>query len=146
MIKLFSAFLLSMLITFSAQADTPKPENPVLRMATTTSTDNSGLLTELLPAFQEKTGYEVQVIAVGTGKALKMGQAGDVDVILVHAREAEDKFVDFMYGTARHDVMYNDFIFVGPATDPAEIKGMDSAAFALKKNIQSQICFCLTRR
>lgn len=94
-----------------------------LRMATTTSTDNSGLLKVLLPKFEAATGVHVQVIAVGTGKAVKLGESGDVDVVLVHARSLEDAFVASGGGIDRRDVMYNDFILVGPAADPAHLRG-----------------------
>ena len=104
-----------------------------LRLATTTSTENSGLLAELLPPFQAKTGLKVDVIAVGTGQALRLGEAGDVDVVLVHARQLEDKFVADGYGVNRRDVMHNDFIIIGPASDPAGVRGMKDAAAALKR-------------
>ncbi|PLC41102.1 tungsten ABC transporter substrate-binding protein [Ralstonia pickettii] len=94
-----------------------------LRMATTTSTENSGLLKVLLPKFEAATGVHVQVIAVGTGKAVKLGESGDVDVVLVHARQLEDAFVASGGGIDRRDVMYNDFILVGPDTDPAHVRG-----------------------
>ncbi|WP_316883992.1 ABC transporter substrate-binding protein [Ralstonia flatus] len=94
-----------------------------LRMATTTSTENSGLLKVLLPKFEGATGVHVQVIAVGTGKAVKLGESGDVDVVLVHARQLEDAFVASGGGIDRRDVMYNDFILVGPDTDPAHVRG-----------------------
>jgi tungstate transport system substrate-binding protein len=104
----------------------------VIRLSTTTSTENSGLLRELLPAFEAKTGIKVRVISVGTGKALELGKNGDVDVTLVHARQLEDKFVQEGWGIARRDVMYNDFIVVGPDADPAKVKGNRDviAAFA----------------
>ncbi len=92
-------------------------------MATTTSTENSGLLKVLLPKFEAATGIHVQVIAVGTGKAVKLGESGDVDVVLVHARQLEDAFVASGGGIDRRDVMYNDFILVGPAADPARVRG-----------------------
>ena len=94
-----------------------------LRMATTTSTENSGLLKVLLPKFEAATGIHVQVIAVGTGKAVKLGESGDVDVVLVHARQLEDAFVASGGGIDRRDVMYNDFILVGPTDDPAHLRG-----------------------
>ncbi|WKA42728.1 substrate-binding domain-containing protein [Cupriavidus necator] len=94
-----------------------------LKLATTTSTENSGLLKYLLPRFEQKAGVTVKVIAVGSGKAMKMGEMGDVDVLLVHARKVEDAFVAAGYGVNRRDVMYNDFIVVGPASDPAGVKG-----------------------
>jgi tungstate transport system substrate-binding protein len=93
-----------------------------LKLATTTSTDNSGLLDILLPPFEEMFGVRVDVIAVGTGKALALGRNGDVDIVLVHARSAEDEFVEAGYGVNRRDVMYNDFIIIGPGDDPAGIK------------------------
>jgi tungstate transport system substrate-binding protein len=95
----------------------------VIRMSTTTSTENSGLLKWLLPEFEKKTGTKVNVIAVGTGKALELARNGDVDVALVHARALEDKFMAEGWGKERYDVMYNDFIVVGPAADPARVKG-----------------------
>src|SRR5712691_1497683 len=89
-----------------------------IRLATTTSTDNSGLLKILLPEFEAKYGARVHVIAVGTGKALKLGENGDVDAVLVHSRPDEDRFVAAGHGVNRRDVMYNDFVIVGPAADP----------------------------
>jgi tungstate transport system substrate-binding protein len=112
-----------------------------VRMATTTSTDNSGLLRELLPALEKQTGIGVHVIAVGTGNALKLGQNGDVDVVFVHARKAEDEFVAKGYGVNRRDVMYNDFIVVGPKKDPAGIGGSASAAKALAAIAKAQTPF-----
>lgn len=100
-----------------ASADSSAP----LRLATTTSTENSGLLSVLLPAFERDSGYRVHVIAVGTGKALRMGRDGDVDVMLVHAPAAEEQFVRDGHGLARHSIMYNDFVIVGPVNDPAGI-------------------------
>lgn len=94
-----------------------------LRLATTTSTRDSGLLEFLLPPFERKEGIEVQVIAVGTGQALELGKRGDADLVLVHARTLEDKFVADGFGTDRRDVMYNDFILLGPPADPAGVKG-----------------------
>jgi len=105
----------------------------VLRLATTTSTENSGLLRVLLPAFEKDSGYKVHVIAVGTGKALRMGQDGDADALLVHAREDEEKFMAAGYGSVRRDVMYNDFIIVGPKVDPAGVKTAKNAAEALAR-------------
>jgi tungstate transport system substrate-binding protein len=102
-----------------------------LRMSTTTSTENSGLLKVLLPPFEKLNDCRVDVIAVGTGKALKIAQAGDVDVVLVHARNLEEKFVADGFGIHRRDVMYNDFVILGPAADPAGVKGAKTAATAL---------------
>jgi tungstate transport system substrate-binding protein len=92
-----------------------------LRMSTTTSTENSGLLAVLLPPFEKKFGCKVDVVAVGTGKALKLGEAGDVDVVFVHARKLEDTFVAGGFGVNRRDVMYNDFVLLGPREDPAGV-------------------------
>jgi len=94
-----------------------------VRLATTTSTENSGLLNFLMPVFERDSGYQVHVIAMGTGKALRMGRDGDVDVVLVHAPAAEEEFVRQGHGLMRHAIMYNDFVFVGPASDPAGIAG-----------------------
>lgn len=113
----------------------------IIRMSTTTSTDNSGLLPYLLPTFEAKTNTKIHVIAVGTGKALEMAKNGDVDVTLVHARSAEDKFVAAGYGVDRRDVMYNDFIIVGPASDPAGIKGSHDVLAAMKKIVNSKATF-----
>lgn len=113
----------------------------VLRLATTTSTYNSGLLDYLLPEFQQAQHTEVQVIAVGTGKALRMGRDGDVDVVLVHAPEAEQQFVDNGYGVERTGIMYNDFVLIGPAGDPAAIKGLSDAATALSRIAATQALF-----
>jgi tungstate transport system substrate-binding protein len=112
-----------------------------VRLATTTSTENSGLLNYLLPRFTSATGYEVHVIAVGTGKALRMGRDGDVDVVLVHAPEAEQRFVDQGYGEQRLPVMFNDFVIVGPPADPAGLQQAASASDALKRIAQTNSAF-----
>jgi len=112
-----------------------------IRMATTTSTDNTGLLDVLLPPFEKKFNVKVDVIAVGTGKALKFGENGDVDIVFVHSRKAEDKFVKDGFGVNRRDVMYNDFIIIGPKSDPANIRGMKDATVALKKMADKQTSF-----
>ena len=112
-----------------------------IKLATTTSTENSGLLDVLAPAFRERHGIELQTIAVGTGKAIKHGENGDVDVILVHAREAEDAFVADGFGVERRDVMHNDFVILGPEEDPAEAGGGRDAPAALKKLAQAAADF-----
>jgi tungstate transport system substrate-binding protein len=112
-----------------------------LRMSTTTSTEASGLLSVLLPPFEKANNVKVDVIAVGTGKALKLGENGDVDVVFVHARPAEDKFVGAGFGVDRKDVMYNDFVLVGPKDDPAKIKGSKDAAEAFKKLAEGKADF-----
>jgi len=116
-------------------------EQKVLRLATTTSTENSGLLKSLLPAFEKSSGYKVHVIAVGTGKALRMGQDGDVDVVMVHARTDEDKFVAAGYGINRRDLMYNDFVIVGPKRDPAGIGAVKDPAAALARIAAKEAAF-----
>jgi tungstate transport system substrate-binding protein len=105
----------------------------VIKMSTTTSTQASGLLDVLLPAFTKKTGVEVKVIAKGTGAAIRDGMDGNVDVIFVHAKAREENFIADGYGTKRYAVMHNDFVILGPPEDPAGIKGMPNVAEALKK-------------
>lgn len=114
-------------------ASLPAFGQQLIRLSTTTSTDNSGLLTYLLPIFEAETNSKVNVIAVGTGKALELAKNGDVDVTLVHARPAEDKFVADGYGVNWRNVMFNDFIIVGPTSDPAGIKGEKDVFAALKR-------------
>ncbi|WP_429884817.1 substrate-binding domain-containing protein [Geoalkalibacter halelectricus] len=104
-----------------------------LILSTTTSTQNSGLLDVLLPPFERSHNARVDVIAVGTGQALRLGEAGDADVVMVHARALEDAFVAAGFGVERHDLMYNDFVILGPKADPAEIGGMRDAPAALAK-------------
>lgn len=102
--------------------NTEKQEDKSIVMATTTSTQDSGLLDYLLPIFEKEKGIKVKVVAKGTGEALKLGERGDADVLLVHAKEQEEKFIKDGFGVKRYDVMYNDFIIVGPKSDPAKIK------------------------
>jgi tungstate transport system substrate-binding protein len=100
----------------------PTPANPNLILATTTSTQDSGLLDVLIPMFQEQTGYVVQTVAVGSGAALKLGEEGNADVLLVHSPAAEKTFMTNGFGKDRFLIMHNDFILVGPASDPAGVK------------------------
>ena len=123
---------ITLLISASLAAPLAQAQD-VIRLSTTTSTENSGLLKVLLPAFEAKTGMKVHVISVGTGKALELGKNGDVDVTLVHARQLEDKFVAEGWGVDRRDVMYNDFIVVGPTMDPAGVKGSKDVIGAFRK-------------
>jgi tungstate transport system substrate-binding protein len=111
----------------------PEAQAEKLILATTTSTQDSGLLDAILPEFEKETGIKVEVIAVGTGQALKLGEDGNADVLLVHARSKEDEFMAAAHGVRREDVMYNDFVIVGPAADPAGIAGSATAAEALSK-------------
>ena len=103
-------------------------EEKILKMSTTTSTENSGLLDVLLPAFKNDTGIGIKVFAKGTGASIRDGMDGNVDVIFVHAKAREEKFVDEGYGTKRYAVMHNDFVIFGPSSDPACIKGSKDAA------------------
>jgi len=104
-----------------------------IKCASTTSTQNSGLFDYLLPIFAKKTGIQVDVVAVGTGAAIEIGKRGDADVVFVHAKPLELKAVEEGYFVNRHDVMYNDFVIIGPTDDPAKIKGMKSVTEAFKK-------------
>lgn len=101
-------------------------------LASTTSTANTGLFDYILPRFTARTGIDVRVVAVGTGAALRIGANGDADVVLVHDRQAEESFVAAGFGVARHPVMYNDFVVVGPAADPSRVRGFCDAAAALR--------------
>ncbi len=114
-------------------AAAPKPANPDLILATTTSTQDSGLLDVLIPMFEKKTGYRVKTIAVGSGAAMTMGERGEADVLLVHAPDSEVKFMEAKHGINRQLVMHNDFIIVGPKEDQAGIKGTKTAKEALTK-------------
>ncbi len=113
----------------------------VLRMAVTTSFYNSGLSGILLPEIKSDTGLEVELVVVGTGQALRLGEAGDVDAILVHARAAEDAFLAAGFGSHRREIMYNDFVFIGPSADPAGIGTADNAVQALQRIAQSNAVF-----
>jgi tungstate transport system substrate-binding protein len=117
------------------------PEAEKLILATTTSTQDSGLLDVILPDFEQQSGVDVDVIAVGTGQAMTLGEDGNADVLLVHARAREDEFMAAGHGVRREDVMYNDFVIVGPASDPAGIQGMTSAAEAFTKIAEMQAPF-----
>jgi len=125
-----------LLIVMLAGCAAPQP----LRLATTTSVNDSGLLEHLRPAFEEETGITLQVIAQGTGKAIETGKAGDADVLLLHARSAEDEFVEQGYGIERIEFMYNYFVIVGPADDPAQIAGL-SAVDALAQLMERESPF-----
>lgn len=137
--KIVFLFIVSMILINSVYA------SPVhLKLATTTSTENSGLLDKLLPPFEKRFNIKVDVIAVGTGKALRLGENGDVDIVLVHARQAEDEFIQKGYGVNRREVMFNDFIILGPSNDPAKIKEEKNVVSALTK-IANQKAFFVSR-
>jgi tungstate transport system substrate-binding protein len=112
-----------------------------ITVASTTSTEQSGLFRHLLPIFEQKTGIQARVVALGTGQSLDMGKRGDADVVFVHARALEEKFVAEGYGVKRFEVMYNDFILVGPKSDPAGVGGGKDIVAALKRILQSRAAF-----
>ena len=134
MLGLIALLLVSLGSTAQAQEKT-------LILATTTSTQDTGLLDVLVPIFEKQTGYFAKTIAVGSGQAMTMGQKGETDVLLVHSPAAEKKFMDDGFGVNRRLVMHNDFVMVGPADDPAKIKGLKSAAEAYKKMAAAQALF-----
>jgi tungstate transport system substrate-binding protein len=112
-----------------------------ITVASTTSTEQSGLFKHLLPIFEQKTGIQVRVVALGTGQSLDMGMRGDADVVFVHARALEEKFVAEGYGVKRFEVMYNDFVLVGPRSDPAGVGGSKDIVAALKEIFRSRAAF-----
>jgi tungstate transport system substrate-binding protein len=124
----FLALLLSVVIVSAAQA-----EERFITLSSTTSTQDSGFFDFILPIFRTATGLSVHVVAVGTGQALAIGQRGDADALLVHDRLGEDKFIADGFGIDRRDVMYNDFVIVGPNTDPAHVRGLKDARPALSQ-------------
>ncbi|NVK19159.1 MAG: substrate-binding domain-containing protein [Methylocystaceae bacterium] len=125
---LISTICAVVLFSFHAQAT-----KTFITVASTTSTANSGLFEYLLPKFSEETGIEVRVVAVGTGQAVRLARKGDADVLFVHHRPSEEKFVADGFGDKRYDVMYNDFVIIGPKNDPAQIKNCMSPTSALRK-------------
>jgi tungstate transport system substrate-binding protein len=133
--KVFGGVVLGLSVATLAQAAEQ------MKMAVTTSFNNSGLAEVLLPQIADDLDLEVQLLVVGTGQALRLGQAGDVDAVLVHSRASEEAFVDGGYGTHRREIMYNDFVLIGPGSDPAGIAPTDSAAQALAAIAQSQAVF-----
>src|SRR5262249_23051657 len=126
MTRFLAAALAAALLAAGCSPAQPK----TLTLATTTSTQDSGLLDVLVPRFRERSGIEVKVVAVGTGQALELGRRGDADVLLVHDPAAEQRFMDDGLGVDRREVMHNDFVLVGPADDPAGVKGQASVAEA----------------
>lgn len=133
--------LVSVAIMMLLSAACAPPALSDLRLATTTSTYDTGLLDALLPAFESEYNASVDILAVGTGQAIRLGENGDVDVILVHARAREDAFLDAGYGSRRYDAMFNDFILVGPGADPAGVRGQALASEALKLIAQAGVLF-----
>jgi len=131
--------LAALLLAMAPQA--VHAEDKFIIVQSTTSTQNSGLFEHILPIFTKKTGIDVRVVAVGTGQALKNAKNGDGDVVLVHSKPDEEKFVAEGWGVKRQDVMYNDFVIVGPAADPAKIAGLKDAAQAFKKVAEAEALF-----
>jgi len=132
MIPLLRAAAIGWLL-LSAAAFPAVAEPPFITVASTTSTEESGLFAYLLPTFTKETGIDVRVVAVGTGQALKIGERGDCDVVFVHDRPAELAFVEHGFGIDRREVMYNDFVLIGPASDPAHVDGGTDIVGALRK-------------
>jgi tungstate transport system substrate-binding protein len=128
----FRAVAAALMAAMVLGSGTAAAQDDFITVASTTSTENSGLFEELLPKFAQKTGIEVRVVAVGTGQAIRLAEKGDADVLFVHHKPSEEKFVEQGYGVKRFDVMYNDFVIVGPSSDPAGIKGMKDVAKALR--------------
>jgi tungstate transport system substrate-binding protein len=128
--------VLSLFFSFSIEA-----QQRFITVASTTSTEQSGLFKHLLPIFEKKTGIQVRVVALGTGQSLDMGKRGDADVVFVHAKPLEEKFVAEGYGVQRFEVMYNDFVLVGPKSDPARVGGSKDIVAALQKVKAAQAPF-----
>lgn len=137
--KMLRAVIATLAVAGAAAA--AHAEDPFVIVQSTTSTENTGLFKYLLPIFKSKTGIDVRVVAVGTGQALKNAERGDGDVVLVHAKAAEEKFVADGFGVKRIPVMYNDFVIVGPKDDPAKIAGSKDAGAALKKIAEAKAPF-----
>lgn len=133
--------VLSILLITAFTGNSAIAEEKFITLASTTSTQNSGLFDYLLPKFRAETGIDVRVIAVGTGQAIKIAEKGDADVILVHDKEAELKFVSQDYGIERREVMYNDFVIVGPKNDPAGVRGLQDAVQAFARIAQVPVSF-----
>ena len=130
------SILLALAVAFPAQA-----QMGYITVASTTSTEQSGFFRHLLPHFEKKTGIQVRVVALGTGQALDMGRRGDADVVFVHAKPLEERFVAEGYGLRRYEVMYNDFVLIGPKTDPARVAGGKDAVAAFRNIHQANAPF-----
>ena len=126
-------FVVTVLAASAVFATAASSQDKSITVASTTSTEQSGLFGHILPPFTKKTGIQVKVVALGTGQALDVGRRGDADVVFVHDRAAEDKFIAEGSGVDRRDVMYNDFVLIGPKSDPAKVAGGKDIAAALKK-------------
>jgi len=137
--KFFNIIFISALLVLNSfsLAD----ESPYILLQSTTSTKNSGLYDYLLPRFKADSGIDVRVVAVGTGQAIRNASNGDADVLIVHAKSREEKFVDQGYGLERHELMYNDFVIVGPISDQADVKNTEKVVHALKRIAQNKAVF-----
>jgi tungstate transport system substrate-binding protein len=141
MLSRFSAFIATLAILACGLTSPALATSKSIILATTTSTQDSGLLDVLIPLFEKESGYFVKTIAVGSGQAMAMGQKGEADVLLVHSPDAEKKFMTEKAGSSRQLVMHNDFVVVGPAADPAKLRGSKTSAEAFKKIAASQSLF-----
>jgi tungstate transport system substrate-binding protein len=139
--KMFRRLFLATLVALSIPAAQVYAQEKSIVVSSTTSTEQSGLFNYMLPIFKMKTGIEVKVVAVGTGQALDIGRRGDADVVFVHDKVAEEKFVDEGFSTKRYEVMYNDFVLIGPKSDPAKIAGGKDIQVALQKIAAAQAPF-----
>ena len=139
--RLYSFAVIFIIVLLLGGNDAGATESRIIKLASTTSTDNSGLYDYLLPQFTEQTGFTVHVIAMGTGRAINIASRGDVDVLLVHDKKSELEFVKARHGIERHTFMYNDYILVGPVFDPAQIAQMPSIIQSMKAIYQHQARF-----
>ena len=139
--KMFRRLFLATLVALSIPAAQVYAQEKSIVVSSTTSTEQSGLFNYMLPIFKMKTGIEVKVVAVGTGQALDIGRRGDADVVFVHDKVAEEKFVEEGFSTKRYEVMYNDFVLIGPKSDPAKIAGGKDIQVALQKIAAAQAPF-----
>ncbi len=138
---IFMSLAAAVVVAGGAWVPAAAADDGFIVVQSTTSTENSGLFGRILPIFEEKSGIDVRVVAVGTGQAIKNAARGDGDVLFVHAKPAEERFVENGHGVARHDVMYNDFVIVGPPGDPAGVKGMEDAVAALTRIAEAEASF-----
>ncbi|MGE4111196.1 MAG: extracellular solute-binding protein [Burkholderiales bacterium] len=139
--RMFRGTIIMLMLSGLLQGSVALAQDKFITVASTTSTEQSGLFKHMLPVFEKKTGIKVRVVAQGTGQALDMGRRGDADVVFVHDRVAEEKFVADGFGVKRFEVMYNDFVLVGPKTDPAKIAGGKDIVAAYKKIAQTKAPF-----
>ncbi len=139
--KMLRRLFLATLVALSVPAAQVYAQEKSIVVSSTTSTEQSGLFNYMLPIFKMKTGIEVKVVAVGTGQALDIGRRGDADVVFVHDNVAEEKFVEEGFSTKRYEVMYNDFVLIGPKSDPAKIAGGKDIQVALQKIAAAQAPF-----